>query len=339
LKSILMTLFAVGAVAALAACGSSSDQASGSGGGSATRAGGTVTVGIPVEDASYAPLYLASERNLWDRYGIKVRLVTFQAGSDLAKAVAGGSVDVAVSALSEMLPAVEQHEPLKAFYGGYNGTPFEWYGQRGVTDIASTKGKNWGVTKVGSSTDFITRYLLSQRGLDPDADVHIIGVGGGDGQIAAMRANQVDVTVASPVTTYQLQEEGYPLVAKQSDLSREYPNHVAYANESFLTDHRANALAFLKGMVDGMNMAKSDPRAAAAAIAERQKVSPDLAMKAYRDNVDYWFPDGRLPSRADMDVFWRIGIENGAWPRAMPESQWLDPQFIDSYASWSRGGQ
>jgi ABC-type nitrate/sulfonate/bicarbonate transport system substrate-binding protein len=329
-------LAAIAVATALGACGSSDGGSTASA--SSKDSPGSITVGIPVDDASYGPLYLAVDKDLFAKHNLKVKLVVFQGGSDLAKAVVGGSVDVAVSALSEMLPAVEQHQPLKAFYGGYNSAPFIWYGQKGITSIQDVKGKKIGVTRVGSSTDFITRYLLSKDGLNPETDAQIIGVGGGPAQVAAMKANQVDATVSSPVTSYQLEADGDPVLARQTDLSKEYPTHVAYANESFLTDHKADAQHFLEGMVDGMKMAKSDPKATAQAIADHQKVDLPLAERAYKDNVDFWYPDGRLPSADDMQVFWQIGIENGAWPKEMPESQWLDRQFMDSYPQWGGGG-
>lgn len=331
-RAVLAVLAVAAAVAALAACGSSSGSSSG-----ASKSTGSITVGLPVDDASYGPMYLAADRNLFAKHGLKVKLVVFQGGAELAKAVVGGSVDVAVSALSEMIPAVEQHQPLKAFYGGYNSSPFIWFGQKGMTNPAQAKGKKWGVTKIGSSTDFITRYLMKKDGIDPEADAKVIGVGGGPAQVAAIKAKQIDVTVSSPVTSYQLEQMGLPVIARQSDLTKEYPTHVAYAKTSFLEQHKADAQKFLQGMVDGMKLAKQDPKATADAIAAHQKVSPDLAMRAYKDNVDYWYPDGRLPSKADMNVFWQIGIQNGAWPKPLPESQWLDRQFMNSYAQWSGG--
>ncbi len=116
----------IAASAAVAACGSSSGSSSSGGGASGGTA--TITVGIPTDDASYAPLYLAEDRDLFAKYHVKVKPVVFKGGADLAKAVAGGSVDVAVSALSEMLLAVQQHQAMKAFWGGYNQTTFAWFG-------------------------------------------------------------------------------------------------------------------------------------------------------------------------------------------------------------------
>lgn len=323
---------AAAAAGGLAACGSSSGSAS------ASADKGTVTVGIPTDDPSYAPLYLAADRDTFAKHGVKVKLVTFSSGSDLTKAVAGGSVDIAVSALSEMMPAVLQHQPLKAFYGGYNQTTFAWYGQKGATSVQQGKGKKWAVTKVGSSTDFLTRYLFKKNGLDPETGATVIGVGASAAQVAALKAKQVDFTSASSLTQYKLAALGYPVVARQSDFAKEYPNHVAYAKSSFLTSRKQDATKFLQGMVDGFDLAKSDPKAAAQEIATHMKTTPELGMKTYQDDLAGWDADGRLPSQQDMDVFWQIGVLNGQWPKAIPASQWLDDSFIKSYPQWSKGG-
>lgn len=338
-RRILAVAAALTAAAlAVAGCGSGSSSSSSGGGSSASTAKGTLTVGLPVDDASYAPLYLAQDRGLFEKHGLKVKLVVFKGGAELAKAVSGGSVDVAVSALSEMLLATQQHQPLKAFYGGYNQTSFEWFGQKGITSVEQAKGKKWGVTKIGSSTDFLTRYLFKKHGINPETGATIVGVGPGPAQIAAIKAKQVDATSASSLTAYQLEAQGLPVLARQSDFAKEYPNHVAYAKTATLKQRHDDVEHFLQGQVDGINLAKKDVNAAAQAIAKHQKVKPGLALRAAKDNESGWYADGRLPSKADMDVFWQIGVLNEQWPRPLPESQWLDRQFMDSYAQWSGNG-
>jgi NitT/TauT family transport system substrate-binding protein len=335
-RTVVATTAAATAALAISACGSSSDGSS-SASGSSGKGNATITVGIPTDDASYAPLYLAEDKGLFAKYHVTVKPVVFKGGAELAKAVAGGSVDIAVSALSEMLLATQQHQPLKAFYGGYDQTSFAWFAQKGITTVDAAKGKKWGVTKIGSSTDFLTRYLFSQHGIDPETGATIVGVGGSAAQLASLKAKQIDATSASNLTAYQLEAAGYPMIAKQSDFAKEYPNHVAYAKTDFLNGSHAAAQHFLQGMVDGMNQAKADPAAAENALVKHMHVSMALAKRAYDDNLSGWHPDGRLPSEADMNVFWKIGTLNGQWPKAIPESQWLDRSFMDSYKTWSGG--
>jgi len=57
--------------------------------------------------------------------------------------------------------------------------------------VADLKGKKIGVTAPGSSTNVMANFVLAKAGLKP-SDVSIIGVGAGNGAVAAMRSGQVD---------------------------------------------------------------------------------------------------------------------------------------------------
>ena len=48
-----------------------------------------------------------------------------------------------------------------------------------------------GVTAPGSSTNVMANFVLAKAGLKP-SDVSIIGVGAGNGAVAAMRSGQID---------------------------------------------------------------------------------------------------------------------------------------------------
>ena len=137
----------------------------------------SITVGLPTQDASYAPFYLAMDKGYFKEEGLEVKLVVFKGGADLAKAVIGGSVEIANSALSEMLLGIKQHQPMKAFWGGMNMPTFSWWGRTPIKNVQNAKGKKWGVTSIGSSTDFLTRYLFKKDGIDPEKDATIVGVG------------------------------------------------------------------------------------------------------------------------------------------------------------------
>jgi NitT/TauT family transport system substrate-binding protein len=73
--------------------------------------------------------------------------------------------------------------------------------------VADLKGKKIGVTAPGSSTNVLANYVLAQAGLKP-TDVSFVGVGAGNGAVAAMRAGQIDaMSNLDPVITL-LQRSG-----------------------------------------------------------------------------------------------------------------------------------
>ena len=75
--------------------------------------------------------------------------------------------------------------------------------------MADLKGKKIGVTAPGSSTNVMVNFILAKAGLKP-SDVSIVGVGAGQGAVAAMRAGQIDaISNLDPVIT---------LLARSGDL-------------------------------------------------------------------------------------------------------------------------
>jgi NitT/TauT family transport system substrate-binding protein len=73
--------------------------------------------------------------------------------------------------------------------------------------VADLKGRKVGVTAPGSSTNVVVNFFLAKGGLKP-SDVSIIGVGAGNGAVAAMRSGQIDaISNLDPVITL-LQRSG-----------------------------------------------------------------------------------------------------------------------------------
>jgi NitT/TauT family transport system substrate-binding protein len=330
-------VLAVGA----AACGgddsSSASGASGGGGdGGAKKSDMSITVGLPVHDASYAPLYLALDKGYWKDEGLDVKLVAFQSGSDLGKAVIGGSVEIANSAMSEMVLGINQRQPLKAFWGGMNMLSFSWWARPPIKTVEQAKGKRWGVTRVGSSTDFLSRYLLTKHNMNPETDVNIVGVGPAAGAQAAMKANKIQISTASQPSNFVYEDLGYNKIGDQSDFSDQYPTHVSYGRENWLQGNPDAVKAYLRGVVRGTQLAISDPAAAKATMTKYPKVEAKYLDRTYAQNKPGWAVDGALPDKQSMDVFWDIGVQNKQWPAPLPESKWLDRTWLDSYDQWAK---
>lgn len=300
-------------------------------GGSGDSGRMSITVGLPGHDSSYAPVYLALDKGFFRDEGLEVKLVAFQSGSDLSKAVIGGSVDIADGALSEMITAVQQRQPLKAFWGGMNMLTFSWWARPPIRTVADARGKRWGVTRVGSSSDFLTRYLMTRDGLNPERDATIVSVGQSAGAQAAMEADQIQVSEAAQPNNFVYADRGYVEIGSQADFSDSYPTHVSYSREQFQRDNAPAVEAYLRAVVRGTQLAMADRAAAQATMMAYDKVDPKYVARTYDENRPGWAVNGALPPAKDMDVFWDIGIQNKQFARKLPEQDWLNRRWLDAY--------
>ncbi len=291
-------------------------------------------VGIISVTATYVPLYLAVDDGLFAREGLQVDLLPFRGGSDLIKAVVAGSADVGVVSLAEVTSAIAAGQPMKAFYGGFNVPAFDWYAVPSIHSLAEAKGKRFGVTQYGSSTDFLTRYALASRGLDPAKDVQIVQGGDSPTRLAAMQAGQIDVNIFAPPDTFVAAERGYTRILRQKDLAPDYPYHVFGAMDAFIASHPNTLKALLRGFILGLREAKRDKPRAIEALVKRIQMDPKYAGPTFDDLIGYLYEDGRLPSEQGLDLFFEMGITAGRFTSHWPREQYWTPVFADTFAQW-----
>jgi len=284
--------------------------------------------------ATYVPLYLAVDDGIFAKEGLKVDLLPFRGGSDLIKAVVAGSADVGVVSLAEVASAIDAGQPMRAFYGGFNVPAFDWYAVPAIRSFGEAKGKRFGVTQYGSSTDFLTRYALAASGLDPAKDVQIVQGGDSPTRLAAMQAGQIDVNIFAAPDSFVAAERGLNRILRQKDLAPDYPYHVFGAMSSFIAAHPKTLEALLRGFVLGLREAKANKPRAIEAIVKRIKMDPKYAGPTYDDLIGYLYEDGRLPSEQGLDLFWEMGIKAGRFTSHWPREKYWTPDFADSYDRW-----
>ena len=143
----------------------------------------------------YLPLTIAEQLGYFKAEGLELKIVDFAGGSQALRALVGGSADVVSGAFEHTVNMQSKGQRLRAIVLmgrapqivlGIN--PKTMAGYKTVADL---KGKKIGVTAPGSSTNVMVNFVLAKAGLKP-SDVSIIGVGAGNGAVAAMRSGQID---------------------------------------------------------------------------------------------------------------------------------------------------
>lgn len=327
---LCLPLAAVLTLFGAAACGGSST-------GAASSAGTEVTLGLPVPATTFGSVYVALDKQLFAEQHLNVKVVTFKGDAELAKAVLSGDVDVALGSLVGPLTVSGAGQRAKVFYAGFDMPAFAWYAEPGIHSVQQAKGKTWGVTTLGSATDFLTRYALAQSGLNPGKDAKVVQGGASAARLAAMKVGQIKVNIFTQPQTITARKDGYNKILDLKDIVDTYPMHVVWSAPAFVDKTPGVAKRFIAGLSAGMKMTKSDPDTAAQSIAKANKIPVGDARASVDQWIDRLYPDGRLPSAKAMDTFWKMGIDSGVFKKRIPESQWLDPRFMPKPATGPAG--
>jgi NitT/TauT family transport system substrate-binding protein len=296
-----------------------------------------LSIGLAVPALSYLPCWVSDQKGFLKEEGFtEVKVLVFKGDSDALQALTAGTIDLSVSSLTGVVESIKSGQKFKAVWGGYNPPYFEWYARPKFKSIADTKGARFAVTKHGALTDFLTRHLLRNAGIDPDKDVKILALGGSPQSIPAMEAGQVDVTALSVPANYVAAEKGFVrLVGMKDSIAPDWPVHVIFGKETYIAKNHNTVKAFLMANGRAMDWIRANPEEAAQIASKTAKFKVEHCRKFLQEYQEYWFADGRLPERG-MKVFWEIAMQAGDVTEPWPDARWLDRTFLDTQNQWRK---
>ena len=156
-----------------------------------------------------APLWIAKELGLYEKYGLDVKLVSIAAGSVSLTALLAGNVHLTTDSSSGVVGAVARGAPIVTI--STNGAlPYQLIALPSIKSPAELRGKIVGSSRIGAGTDFLLRRILAKLALTPGKDVSLIptGVSESDKRIQLMFQGKIDATIGESDKVFQFAELG-----------------------------------------------------------------------------------------------------------------------------------
>ncbi len=196
----------------------------------------------------YLPFMLAQQLGYYAQQGLDVSLTDEPAGVDATTDMLAGKVDGVggfydhTIALQGIGKSAESVVSMLQVPGEVELCRTDLKGQ--IHSAADWKGRNLGITDVGSSTDFLTQFLAEKNGVDPTT-THRIGVQAGATFIGAMEHHNIDCGMTTEPTVSQLlqKNDAYILydtrtaAGAQQALGGLYPATSLYMSTAYVQAH------------------------------------------------------------------------------------------------------
>ncbi len=182
---------------------------------------------------------------------------------------------------------------------------------QGVRTVADLRGKRLGVTGLGSSTSFLSQYLLQRAGVAP-GEFTTLPVEAGPTFIAAMRQDKIQAGMTSEPTVSSLQKLGAARVlvdlrtveATKQALGGVYPAASLYLSADWVATNRATVQKLANALVKALRFIHSH---SAKEIAEAMPIDfyagdKDAYITALAAGKTMFTPDGLMPSGGPQTV-------------------------------------
>ena len=123
--------------------------------------------------------------------------VAMRGSGESSKAMIGGSIQFSPIATPTVINAGLSGADLVILGHTLPGVVHAMIVKPEIKRVEDLKGKTIGVTTFGSLTDFLVRYHLRKKGLNPAREVTLIQIGGDPERIGALKQGSIDAASLS----------------------------------------------------------------------------------------------------------------------------------------------
>jgi ABC-type nitrate/sulfonate/bicarbonate transport system substrate-binding protein len=158
-----------------------------------------LTLGYSSTGPTGVGLWVAKDIGAFDKYGVEPNLVFISSGPVMVPALIGGDVQAAVAGANAVIAAVLGGAPIVAVASLANRPYLRLWVHPEINRVEELRGKTFGVSRFGSTTDNLTRILLRRVGLENAVNVRQLG---GTLEVGlAFRHRQIDGAVLATLRT------------------------------------------------------------------------------------------------------------------------------------------
>jgi ABC-type nitrate/sulfonate/bicarbonate transport system substrate-binding protein len=273
---------------------------------------------------AFAPLWLATDKGLFAKYGLAVDMKYLLSATG-TQALLSGSIDI-VNPATEIIEAGLGGARVAFIIGILNRAVLSVYSKPEFKQITDLRGKIFGVTLPGSTTDLTAKMLFQQAGMVPGKDVQVTHLQGMPDIITALSAGRIDAAVVSAPSTLKLRQAGLKELIDVG--ARNVPMiHAGLATtRDFIKDNPDKVRRYVQAYIEGTKIARTDAEATKQIIAKYTKTDnkEDLD-ETYNTYVKFW-EQAPYVSATGMQTLLNYSV-NPAGKTAKPE-QFIDNSFV-----------
>ena len=209
--------------------------------------------------ANQALFWIGVEAGLFAQEGLDVELIRVDSSARALPAMLAGEVPISLLSPGAIATAAAQGADTVMLATSANKLVFQLLAAPQITSAEQLRGQSVAVSGRGGAGDFATRYALRRLGIDPEQDVVIRVVPGGDAGLASSLLSGAFLAGAlGPPSDYQLEQQGFRSLARLADLNVPYTGTGPGTTRSYLAANRETVRRFMRGFLASIHRAKTD---------------------------------------------------------------------------------
>jgi NitT/TauT family transport system substrate-binding protein len=294
------------------------------------KAADTIRLGKSVPFAwTFTPVEIGIEEGIWAKNGLTLEVSSFGGDAKMQQAMAAGALDLALGSgpsmgfLAKGVPA----KGVAAFAGAPYSMGVVVRYDSPMRTVADMKGKRFGVTTVGSLTDWMLKRVAMTEGWQP-TDVTAVALGTVDAFTAALKTGQVDGLIIGPEVGFALEEikQGRNML-DLAGYAPDFITHVIFARQEMIDQHPEVVQRFVDAWFETIAFVKANKAKSVEIAARVLGRSIDVMDRNYDIQIKMMLDDGRFDPKA-VAVLKQSFLDMGILNRTPSDEELFTTRFV-----------
>lgn len=210
-------------------------------------------------EGSNAVWYVAQARGFYKKNGLDADLLFIPSTTTSVSSLVAGDVQVANASGGGVASAVVAGADLVMVACYLNSLPYELVVHESIKSAEDLKGKNIGISRVGSASDVAARALIRGLGMEPDKQVLIMQVGGPAERAASFRTGRIAGFPSPPGIIHLTKGIPFRILISTADFQRrfEFPYICATTTRSYLARNRETVRKVIMSHIEATHFFKT----------------------------------------------------------------------------------
>ena len=240
-------------------------------------------VAYPTTVGSMAVLWVAKEARLFEKQGLDVELIYIAGSSKIVQAMLAREIPIAEIAIPAVIQANLAGADLVMLAGPNHKPGQKLMVKPEIKKVEELKGKRIGITRFGTSDDFLLRYILGQWGIQPEREVALLQMGGSPEILAGLASRGIDGGMLSSPLHLQAAKLGFSLLADLSSIGVDYQGAGVVATRGYVRENPETIRRYLRAYVEGLHRLKTDKNFSLKVLAKYSRISQaDMLDETYQ---------------------------------------------------------
>ena len=287
-----------------------------------------LVIGYAAPVASLGIIDVINKAGLFRKQGLDVELVFIQGSGVLTAAMVSGQVPLTFLAGAAVVSSAIAGADTVLTACAINTLFWRVFSTPNIKTIADLKNRKIGVTRLGTLEDGILRYLLKERGLNPDRDVTFVPIGAAPQRVIALSRGIIDASSFIAPQDIQAQKLGMHELMDMSKLGLYNPASCFATTKTYIHTNRDTVARVMKAFAEGIKFYRDNREFALKVTADFAKNNDPEVLNAsyesvirFQDRIPYVNPKG-------IDFVLKVIEERDPRAKSFDPSSVVDSSFI-----------